>query len=79
MATVLTIYTEKFDSEENVVNGGMSGKAYLDMDNQIGMSFKNVDEALDYCYMNNIDVHMIEFKYATENGVQMFRKFKVEP
>ena len=77
--TTLSIYTDKYDSNENIVNNGLSGKAFLDIDNQFGNSFTDLDEALDYCLTNNIEVHRIEFNYLSKDGIQMFRKFKIEP
>lgn len=77
--TTLSIYTDKYDSNENIMNNGLSGKAFLDIDNQFGNSFTDLDEALDYCLTNNIEVHRIEFNYLSTDGIQMFRKFKIEP
>ena len=77
--TTLSIYTDKYDSNENIVNNGLSGKAFLDIDNQFGNSFTDLDEALDYCLTNNIEVHRIEFNYLSKDGIQMFTKFKIEP
>ena len=76
--TTLSIYTGKYDSNENIVNNGLSGKTFLDIDNQLGNSFTDLDEALDYCFTNNIEVHRIEFNYLSKDGIQMFRKFKIE-
>lgn len=73
----LTIYSGKYDLNENIVNGGMSGKAFLDMDNKLGMPFTNMDDALDYVKDNDIPIHRIEFNYVDKDGVQMFRKFDV--
>lgn len=72
----LTIYTPNYDSKENIVNNGMSGKAFLDMDNRIGMPFLNMDKALEYIVENNIAIDQIEFNYLSEE-VQMFKKFSV--
>ena len=47
--TILSIYTDKYDSNENIVNNGLSGKIFLDIDNQFGNSFAYLDEALEYC------------------------------
>ena len=73
----LTIYSGKYDLNENIVNGGMSGKAFLDMDNNLGTPFINMDDALDYVKDNDIPIHRIEFNYVNKDGVQMFRKFDV--
>lgn len=75
--TTLTIYSSKYDKDENVVNGGMSGKAFLDMDNRLGMSFNSMDDSLDYVFRNDIPIDRIEFNYVDENGIQMFRKYSV--
>lgn len=75
--TVLTIYTDSFDSKENAVNGGMSGKAFIDIDNSFGMAFKNLDSALEYCTLHAITPNRIDFNYLGENGCQMFRKYNV--
>ena len=74
---ILTIYSQKYDLNENMVNNGLSGKAFLDMDNKIGTPFTCIDDALDYIAQNNTPVHGIEFNYVDEAGVQMFRKLEV--
>ncbi len=73
----LTIYSGRYDLNENMVNGGMSGKAFLDMDNKMGTPFNSMDSALDYLMENNIPIHRIEFNYVDKDGVQMFSKFDV--
>lgn len=75
--TVLTIYSNKYDKDQDVVNNGLSDKVFLDIDNQFGNSFPGLDEALEYCYNNNINIHRIDFNYQTQDGIQMFQKFKV--
>ena len=75
--TTLTIYTEKYDLKENVVNNGMSGKAFLDMDNKLGTPFNSVDDALEYTINNNIAINRIEFDYVDSEGYQSFKKFEV--
>jgi hypothetical protein len=75
--TTLTIYTPDYDKYEDVVNNGMSNKAFLDMDNKLGTPFDNLDSALDYVFNNNISIHRIEFNYVDKDGVQMFKKFDV--
>lgn len=73
----LTIYTQKYDLNEHVVNGGMSGKAFLDMDKKLGAQFNSVDEALEYALTNDIAINLIEFDYLDKDGFQSFKKFKV--
>ena len=73
----LTIYSGKYDLNENIVNGGMSGKAFLDMDNKLGTPFNCVDEALNYAMEKRIPIHRIEFNYVDNYGIQMFKKFDV--
>ena len=75
--TTLTIYTEKYDLKENVANNGMSGKAFLDMDNKLGTPFNSVDDALEYAINNNIAINRIEFDYVDSEGYQSFKKFEV--
>lgn len=75
--TTLTIYTEKYDLKENVVGNGMSGKAFLDMDNKLGTPFNNVDDALEYAIANCISINRIEFNYVDADGYQSFKKFEV--
>ena len=72
----LTIYTPDYDSKENIVNNGLSGKAFLDMDNKIGTPFPDMDKALEYIVENNIAIDQIEFNYLSED-TQMFKKFSV--
>lgn len=76
--TTLTVYSSNFDKGEAIVNDGMSGKAFLDMDNTLGMQFKDMDEALDYIVKTNLPIQRIEFDYVDKDGVQMFKKFMVE-
>ncbi len=73
----LTIYSRRYDLNENVTNGGMSGKAFLDIDNKLGTPFINMDSALDYLMENNIPIHRIEFNYMDKYGIQMFKRFDV--
>ena len=75
--TTLTIYTEKYDLKENVVNNGMSGKAFLDMDNKLGTPFVNLDNAMEYIVENDIKVHRLEINYVDKDGIQMFKRFNV--
>lgn len=75
--TTLTIYTEKYDLNENVVNNGMSGRAFLDVNDKTGTTFEKIDDALNYICTNCIPVHRVEFNYVNEKGVQMFKKFEV--
>lgn len=75
--TTLTIYTEKYDLNENVVNNGMSGRAFLDMDNRLGTPFVNLDNAMEYIVENDIPVHRLEINYVSDDGIQMFKRFNV--
>ena len=76
--TVLTIYTNRFDTRENVFGNGMSGKVFLeesDENGESGASFASIDEALDYCVNNKTKVDRIEFMYLSNDGTQKFAKF----
>ena len=76
--TVLTIYTNKFDSSESVFGNGMSGKVFLeswDNNAEDGATFPSIDEALDYCEEHKIKVDRIEFMYLSKDGTQKFAKF----
>ena len=75
----LTIYSRKYDLNENVINGGLSGKTFLDIDNKPGAPFTCIDNALDYVVENNIPIHRLEFNYVGSDGAQMFKKFNVAP
>ena len=81
---VLTIYTDKFDSTQNVCNGGMSGKVFLEEANgkgeedKPGFEFDDIDAALEYCERNRIDVGRIDFHYLDDMEVQKFWKFNVQ-
>ena len=77
--TTLTIYTEKYDLKENVVNNGMSGKAFLDMDNKLGTPFVNLDNAMEYIVENDIKVHRLEINYVDKDGIQMFKRIQCVP
>ena len=76
--TTLTVYSSNFDKGEAIVNNGMSGKVYLDMDNMLGMQFKDMDEALEYIVNTNLPIQRIEFNYVDKDGIQMFKRFMVE-
>ena len=78
---VLTIYTKKFDSCENVYGGGMSGKVFLESWNgnqDGGAGFNSLDEALDYCENNGKKPDRIDIHYLGEGGIQRFWKFNVQ-
>ena len=77
---VLTIYTDRFDSRENVCGRGMSGKVFLEEANgnsESGQEFMAVDDALAYCEKNSINIDRIDFHYLGNYEVQKFWKFNV--
>jgi hypothetical protein len=75
---VITIYTDHYDSFENVVGDGMSGKKFLDNPHPgTGMEFETMDLLLQYIDEHNVQVGRIDFHYVDEQGVQMFRKFTI--
>ena len=77
----LTIYTEKFDTSENVFGRGMSGKVFLEETNGIsesGQEFNTVDAALSHCVLNDITPERIDYHYVGEDGIQRFRKFNIQ-
>ena len=78
---VLTIYTDRFDSRANVYGKGMSGKVFLeeaDGNSESGQEFRAVDEALDHCAKNKIDIDRIDFHYLGDYELQKFWKFNVQ-
>ena len=78
---ILTIYTDRFDSRSNVYGKGMSGKVFLEKEeneNSTGKEFRAVDEALDYCEKNKIDIDRIDFHYLGDYELQKFWKFIVK-
>ena len=76
--TTLTLYTQTYDSNENIINNGMSGLAFLDMENTEGIPFKSLDEALEYCTENGIEPDSIDINYfSPKNDIQMFKRFKI--
>lgn len=75
--TTLTLYTENYDSNEDILNDGMSRLAFIDIDHQLGIPFKSWDGALEYCVENDIEVNSIEMNYLSSSGIQMFKKFHV--
>lgn len=77
-SVTLTIYTPNFDSCESVVNNGMSGKVFVDMDDRIGQSFGSIDQAIEWMDSRGIQPNRIEFEYLTSDGVQSFRRFFVQ-
>lgn len=77
ITTTLTIYTDLYDSKENVIGTGMSGKVFLDKSNGTGQEFKTVDSALEWTWDNNVDIDRIEICYLNSNDDQMVRRFTV--
>ena len=78
---VLTIYTDRFDSRSNVYGKGMSGKVFLEEANgnsEPGQEFREIDEALDYCEKNKINIDRIDFNYLGDYELQKFRKFSIQ-
>ena len=71
-----TIYSGKYDLNENMVNGGMSGKIFMDMEN-CGQEFHSIDEAIDYCVGTEIPIDQIMFMYLSKDGSQKFMRFTV--
>lgn len=73
--TTLTIYTAKYDLNENIANNGMSGKIFLDMDND-GQEFHSIDEAMDYCVDKEIPINQVMFMYLSKDGSQKFMRVR---
>jgi len=74
----LTIYTNKFDSRENVCGNGMSGKVFIDIMGNVdesGQEFNSLDDALEYACKNNVTISHILINYLGTDGTQMFRRF----
>ena len=78
MTNILTIYTKKFDEYENVVNGGLSEKVFIDINGNSGKQFNSIDEALEYVFKNNIRLNRIDFHYYSEDNGQEFAKFNIK-
>lgn len=79
--TVLTVYTENFDSKENVFGNGMSGKVFLeswDEHAEEGANFPSLDTALDYCERHGTKPDRIDFHYLGRDGTQKFWKLAVQ-
>ena len=78
MSRRLTIYTDKYDSQENVCGNGMSGKVFLDVVEETGrgggQEFKSLDEALETL---DEDIDSIDFMYLTNDGTQKYARFNV--
>jgi hypothetical protein len=76
---VLTIYTDGYDSSENVFGGGMSGKTFLDnLPGGTGKPFNSIDKALQYAKENKVEIGRIDFNYVGGDSYQSFWKFKVQ-
>ena len=79
--TVLTIYTNNYDSRENVYGRGMSGKVFLetiDDNKEDGAAFNSIDEALDYCIGQGLKPDRIDFNYLAHDGSQKFWKLEIK-
>jgi len=75
---ILTIYTDKYDSQEDVVNGGMSGKAFIDnLPEGTGVEFKCIDDALQFANDTGIEIGRIDLHYLDNGGCQSFWKFNI--
>lgn len=74
---VLTIYTDRFDSKENVCGNGMSGKVFLE-DYEHGQEFNSIDEAMEHCEKNSIKIDRIDFHYLGNDDNQKFWKFNIQ-
>lgn len=78
----LTIYTDKFDSRENVCGNGMSGKVFLDIigkEDESGQEFNSLDEALEYAWEKNVEIDRVLINYLHSNGNQMYKRFNIIP
>lgn len=71
---VLTIYTNEYDSREDIVGNGMSGKVFLE-GSGTGREFKTVDEALDHCVEHGINIDQLAIMYLSADGGQKFMRF----
>ena len=81
MSRRLTIYTDKYDSQEDVCGNGMSGKVFLDImegNSDIGQEFKSIDEAMDYFMEQGINVDSLDFMYLSKDGSQRFIRFCIK-
>lgn len=74
---ILTIYTPDYDDGENMVNNGMSGKAFLDVDGMAGIPFCSITSAISHIVENDVQIDQIEFDYPSKDG-QKFKKFRID-
>ena len=74
---ILTIYSERYDKNENIINNGMSGKVFIE-DGNSGKEFKAIDEALDFIEKSKISIDRIDFNYIGDYGIQKFWKFQIK-
>ena len=84
MAKRLTIYTDKFDSRENVVGNGMSGKVFLDMvgedeetHGETGQEFQSLDDAMEAIGKMDRGIDSLDVMYLASDGTQRYARFLV--
>lgn len=70
----LTIYSNDYDENQDVVNKGMSGKIFLE-NKFLGHEFKDIDSVLKYIIDNDIEIDEMVYCYQ-KNNEQQFKKFK---
>ena len=70
----LTVYTDIYDSKENIVGKGMSGKVFLE-GSGTGKEFKTINEALNHCVEHGINIDQLTIMYLSDDGEQRFMRF----
>lgn len=71
--TTLEAYTADFDSYENVANGGMNGKVFVSTAPNCTKEYASLQEALAM-HADSLDQIIL---YYQQDGIQKFKKFKV--
>ena len=76
----LTIYSDDYDKDEGVSNGGFSGKVFLDgVENGVDVQYADMtlSQMLSKLDDLGLDVDSILFCYRSSKGEQRFRRWKV--
>lgn len=76
----LTIYSNDFDSNDNVLNGGFSGDVFVESSisgERFHGSSDNLNNAIRFIIKNDIVIDEITYNYV-DDGNQMFKRLIIK-
>lgn len=77
---MLTIYSNDFDSNADMLNGGFSGDVFVENSisgERFHGSHDNLNDAMKFIIKNDIDIDEITYNYV-DDGNQMFKRLIVK-